>query len=84
MTLVDAHGGLAIVRAYPGGGVGLTKLNPPIVFRLHGVMNDLCYPGCSVNFLLVEITKLLVEITKLLKQLDTELLSMNILVYIPS
>lgn len=75
LTLVDAHGGLAIVRAYPGEGAELTKLNPPIVFRFHGVMKDLCYTGCSLNFLFV-------EITKLLKQLDTALLSMYLLVYI--
>lgn len=52
------------MRAYPGGGAELTKLNPPIVLQLHGVMKDHCYPGCNLNFLLV-------EITKLLKQSDT-------------
>lgn len=77
MTLVDAHGGLAIVRAYPGGGAELTKLNSPIVFWLHGVMRDHCYSGRNLNFLVV-------EITKLLKQLDTELLSINILAYVLS
>lgn len=77
MTLVDAHGGSAIVGANPGKGAELTKLNPPIVFRLHGVMKDLRFPGCSLNFLVV-------QITKLLKQLDSELLSMYLLVYILS
>lgn len=73
VTPVDEHGGLAIVRVYPGKGAELTKLNLPIVFQLHGVKKDLRYPGCSLN-------SLLVEITKLLKQLDAELLSMYILV----
>lgn len=51
------------MRVFPGGGAELTKLNPPIVLWLHGVMKDHCYPGCNLNFLL--------EIRKLLKQSDT-------------
>lgn len=30
------------MRAFPGGGAELTKLNPPIVLWLHGVMKDHC------------------------------------------
>lgn len=56
MTLVDAHGGSAIVRANPGKGAELTKLNPSIAFWHHSVMKDLCYPGCSLNFFVVQIT----------------------------
>lgn len=59
VTPVDEHGGLAILTVYPGKGVELTKPNLPIVFQLHGVTKDLHDPGCSLNSLLVEITKLL-------------------------
>lgn len=62
------------MRAQPGKGAQLTKLNPPIVFQLHGVMKDLRYPGYNLNFLFL-------EITKLLKGLDIEQLSMYLLVY---